>query len=78
MGLSPVLALLCTTFFSRAEIRAISELRVRLVPLNLLKLSYACISFADSSKAIQILFDHFSKFILHVLCCLHLDIYICN
>ena len=41
--------------FSLAEIRAISELRVSLVPLNLLKLSNTCISFADSSKAVQIL-----------------------
>ena len=46
-------------FFSRAEIRAISELRVRLVPLDLLKLSSSCISFADSSKAMQILLIFF-------------------
>ena len=60
IGFSPVLAQLCiTNFFTQAEIRAISELRVRLVPLNLLKLCSACFSFADSSKAVPILLINF-------------------
>ena len=64
IGLSLVLALLCTTTFSRTEFRAISDLRVKLVPLNLLKLSKTCISFADSSKAVQILLIIFHVFML--------------
>ena len=39
---------------------------MRLVPLNLLKLCRACFSFADSSKAVQILLIIFFKFIFHV------------
>ena len=45
--------------FTQAEIRAISELRMRLVPLNLLKLYSACFSFADSSKVVQIMLINF-------------------
>ena len=45
--------------FTQAEIRAISELRMRLIPLNLLKLCSACFSFADSSRAVQIMLINF-------------------
>ena len=62
-------------FFSQAEIIAISELRVRFVPLNLLKLCNACFSFADSSKAVQILFIIFLNLYFMFLCCLG-DIYV--
>ena len=60
VGLSLVLALLCTTTFSRTEIRAISDIRVRLVPFNLL----TCILFAESTKAVQILLIIFHVFML--------------
>ena len=66
VGLSPVLAQLCTTFF---------YLRVRLIPLNLLKHFSICISFADSSKAVQILSIIFLNLYFMVLCWLHLEIY---
>ena len=52
--------------FTEAEIRAISELRVRLVPLNMLKLCSARFSFANSSKSVQIQLIIFFKFIFHV------------
>ena len=56
IGLSPVFSpTMHNKSFTQAEIGAISELRVRLVPLNPLKLCSACLSFADSSKAVQIL-----------------------
>ena len=74
--LSPDLVQLCIIFFTQIEIRAISELRVRLVPLNLLKLSSACISLADSSKAVQIFFIIFLNLYFMFSCLLHLEIYV--
>ena len=49
--------------FTKTDIRAISELRMRLVPLNLLKLYSACFSFADSSKVVQIMLINFSIYV---------------
>ena len=43
---------------------------------DLLKLSSTCISFADSSKAVQILLIIFLIYKIMFLCCLHLEIYI--
>ena len=42
--------------------------------LDLLKLSSTCISFADSSKAVQILLIILNLYFMF-LCCLHLEIY---
>ena len=56
------------TSFIQAEIRAISELRVRLVE---------AISFANSSKAVQILLIFFLKFVFHVFYAVFSWRYIC-